>query len=464
MVIPEPSHAPPLEIAHVLYMDIVAYSTLPMDQQRQVLQVLQEAVRNTSEFVRAHSEDRLLRLPTGDGMALVFSRDPEAPARCALELSRSLQDRPGIKVRMGIHSGPVYRIADINANRNVSGGGINVAQRVMDCGDAGHILTSSAEADVLGQISAWRPMLHDLGEVRVKHGCRLHLYNLYTTEAGNPENPKRISASTRWWRHIGSRGVTFGFAVLAIILYLILTLPRTTTELPITSTHTTAGIGTDGLSDQFRAGRCTAGVPDISGKIQWTWVLRGARFACVSNISDSRAIIDFDAGVFAIADTHTTIPIGIKGETVEATVIWYSPRGDGSVKWVISTACVPSGEINFTMRDALTIIDSPGSDLTHEHVSAGNFALSDCKPLDILAVGLSRHGDEKEDTLRAVAHVTELSIRTHGPLTQIPVPNAVQDLEPKMEHANGLMQKLAQEIPQGYRYDPERGVFVRVQK
>jgi tetratricopeptide (TPR) repeat protein/class 3 adenylate cyclase len=189
---PSPTHC--LEMAHVLFMDIVAYSTLHMDQQESVLGELQAEVSTTPEFARAQAEDQLIRLPTGDGMALVFFHDPEAPVRCALELSRSLRDHPDIKLRMGIHSGPVYRIADINANRNVAGGGINIAQRVMDCGDAGHILVSSAEAEVLGQLSSWCPMLHDLGEAEVKHGVRVHLYNLYAEEAGNPEPPKKITA------------------------------------------------------------------------------------------------------------------------------------------------------------------------------------------------------------------------------------------------------------------------------
>src|SRR6202040_3105848 len=154
---------------------------------------LQEAVRSTSAFNRAQAEDQLIRLPTGDGMALVFFRDPEAPVRCALELTKILRDHAEIKLRIGIHTGPVYHVADINANRNVAGGGITIAQRVMDCGDAGHILVSSAEAEVLGQVSAWCSMLHDLGEVEVKHGVRIHLYSLHTTEAGNSELPKKIS-------------------------------------------------------------------------------------------------------------------------------------------------------------------------------------------------------------------------------------------------------------------------------
>jgi class 3 adenylate cyclase len=187
-----PSPTSSLEIAHILFMDIVAYSQLPMDHQQRALHELQELVRNTREFVRAESEDRLLRLPTGDGMALVFSVDPEAPARCALELSRILPDHPEIRLRMGIHTGPVYRVADINTNHNVAGGGINIAQRVMDCGDAGHILVSKSVADVLGQISSWKGMLHDLGEAEAKHGVLVHLYNLYSNEAGNPELPHTL--------------------------------------------------------------------------------------------------------------------------------------------------------------------------------------------------------------------------------------------------------------------------------
>src|SRR6202011_720176 len=182
-----------LEMAHVLFMDIVAYSRMPMDQQEESLRHLQDKVRGTVEFSRAQASNQLIRLPTGDGMALVFFRDPEAAVRCALQLSRALRDHPEIRLRMGIHTGPVYRVADINANRNVAGGGINIAQRVMDCGDAGHILVSSAEAEVLGQVSAWCSMLHDLGEVEVKHGVRIHLYSLHTTEAGNSELPKKIS-------------------------------------------------------------------------------------------------------------------------------------------------------------------------------------------------------------------------------------------------------------------------------
>src|SRR5271157_1877151 len=181
-----------LEMAHVLFMDIVAYSRLPMDQQEQTLLHLQEAVRSTREFARVQASDQLIRLPTGDGMALVFLGDVEAPVRCALELHRILRRWPEMQLRMGIHTGPVYRVEDINAARNVAGGGINIAQRVMDCGDAEHILVSKTVADVLAQVSTWSKAFHDLGEAEVKHAVRVHIYNLCTDEAGNAELPQKL--------------------------------------------------------------------------------------------------------------------------------------------------------------------------------------------------------------------------------------------------------------------------------
>jgi class 3 adenylate cyclase/tetratricopeptide (TPR) repeat protein len=181
-----------LDIAHVLFMDIVAYSRMPMDEQTRLIETLQQIVRKTEQFANANKRRQLLSLPTGDGMALVFFGDAAAPARCALEISRALHEYPELQLRMGIHAGPVHRVADINANRNVAGGGINLAQRVMDCGDAGHILVSNAVADVLGQMTNWAPMLHDLGQVTVKHGVVVHLYNLYTDEIGNGDFPRKL--------------------------------------------------------------------------------------------------------------------------------------------------------------------------------------------------------------------------------------------------------------------------------
>ena len=181
-----------LEIAHVLFTDIVGYSKLPMDEQTTTLQRLNQLVRETREFRRAEANDQLIRLPTGDGMALVFFGDAESALRCALEVSRALRTQPELQLRMGVHTGPVYRVADINTNKNVAGGGINMAQRVMDCGDAGHIIVSEAVAEVLGQLSTWAKQLHDLGEAEVKHGVRVHVFNVYTDEHGNAALPEKL--------------------------------------------------------------------------------------------------------------------------------------------------------------------------------------------------------------------------------------------------------------------------------
>ncbi len=192
---PNLANVPALETAHVLFMDIEAYSMLPIDQQQKILHELQELVRGCATVKRAQEGDWLIALPTGDGMALVFFGSPESPAQCALELSRALHGHPEIKLRMGIHNGPVYRVADINAARNVAGGGINMAQRVMDCGDAGHILLTKPVADVLAQLSTWRHIvLQDLGEVDVKHGVRVHIFNLYGDGVGNSALPGKVRA------------------------------------------------------------------------------------------------------------------------------------------------------------------------------------------------------------------------------------------------------------------------------
>jgi serine/threonine protein kinase len=184
-----------LEMAHVLFVDIVSYSTLPSDAQRRSTLRLQRAIAATSTFARFDKSDNLIVLPTGDGAALVFFRDVEAPARCALELAAQVK-ADGLPLRMGIHTGPVYRIADINANRNVSGGGINVAQRAMDVGDAGHILLTRPVAEVLLELSAWSSRLHDLGETTVKHGMVVRLFNLYTDDAGNSAVPSRFVSNS----------------------------------------------------------------------------------------------------------------------------------------------------------------------------------------------------------------------------------------------------------------------------
>ena len=183
-----------LEIAHVLFIDIVGYSKLLVKQQSELLRELNEVVSGTDEFREADSAGKLIRLPTGDGMALVFRTDPEAPAQCAMEIARALKTHPALQLRMGIHSGPVNEVADVNQRANIAGAGINMAQRMMDCGDAGHILLSRHVAEDLEQDERWRPLLHDLGTCEVKHGMRVGVTNLYSDEVGNRELPKKFQA------------------------------------------------------------------------------------------------------------------------------------------------------------------------------------------------------------------------------------------------------------------------------
>ncbi len=180
-----------VEIGHVLFMDVVAYSKLSVDEQHQIQQQLNEMVRSTKGFCAA-PEDKLTTLPTGDGMALVFFTSPEAPVECAIEISSELKRCPQFALRMGIHSGPVSRTTDVNQRTNIAGAGINIAQRVMDCGDAGHILLSKRVADDLTQYSEWKPYLQELGEVEVKHGVQVAITNLYGAEFGNPELPAKV--------------------------------------------------------------------------------------------------------------------------------------------------------------------------------------------------------------------------------------------------------------------------------
>src|SRR4029450_4183152 len=181
-----------LEIGHVLFIDIVGYSKLLIDEQRDYLHTLNEVVRETDSFRAADAAGKLTRLPTGDGMALVFATTPDAPLSCALQISKALRSHPELRVRMGIHSGPVSGVVDVSGRSNIAGAGINLAQRVMDCGDAGHILLSKHVADDLEQYRQWRSHLHDLGECEVKHDVRVHVVNLYTDETGNQAVPEKL--------------------------------------------------------------------------------------------------------------------------------------------------------------------------------------------------------------------------------------------------------------------------------
>src|SRR2546423_459955 len=181
-----------LEIVHVLFLDIVGYSKALTDEQQELIDWLNQVVRGSKEFRKAAAADRLIKIPTGDGMALIFYNSPEQPVNCALEIGRALRNSSDLPVRMGVHSGPVSAVTDLNDRTNAAGVGINVAQRVMDCGDTGHILVSKRGAKDLKQYSRWRPDLHDLGEVEVKHGERVHVFNFYTDDAGNSDLPKKV--------------------------------------------------------------------------------------------------------------------------------------------------------------------------------------------------------------------------------------------------------------------------------
>jgi len=222
-----PANADPskLEMAYVLFMDIVSYSKLPMDRQKETLRSLQTIVSESPEYSKAQDRGQIIKLPTGDGMALVFFGDIEAAARCAVEISQAIKQREQIPLRMGLHHGAVYLVPDINEKQNVAGVGINIAQRIMDCGDAGHILTSQSVADVLVNLSTWSPYLHDLGETEVKHGLIVRLYNLYTNEVGNSELPVKVvtarGKSRKGQIRFTFRKITFGITFSVVSLCLI---------------------------------------------------------------------------------------------------------------------------------------------------------------------------------------------------------------------------------------------------
>ena len=216
---------PRLEIAHVLFIDIVGYSKLLTDEQSEALQELNQIVRNTEAVREAEATGQLIILPTGDGMALAFTGSVEGPAECALEVSRALRAQPSLPVRMGIHSGPVQYVRDANARENISGVGINIARRVMDCGDAGHILVSKRFADDLAQHRRWQPYLHGLGDVKVKHGVVVSLVNLYAETIGNPAPPSCVVGVRRTESRATTRkGLSPVGLAIFIIAALLLTL------------------------------------------------------------------------------------------------------------------------------------------------------------------------------------------------------------------------------------------------
>src|SRR5438128_6714438 len=207
-----------LEIAHVLFIDIVGYSKFSINEQRAVVDELTKVVRGSDQYQSAESAGRLIKIPTGDGMALVFYTSPEAPAQCAIEFSRAFKDHPRLQLRMGVHSGPVSGVVDVNQRANLAGAGLNIAQRVMSCGDAGHILLSKHVAEDLEEYEQWRPLLHDLGTCEVKHGVRVGVTNLYSDEVGNPQLPKKFQALKKHRSRVRWAEAAIALLVLAAIV------------------------------------------------------------------------------------------------------------------------------------------------------------------------------------------------------------------------------------------------------
>ena len=221
-----------LEIAHVLFIDIVGYSKLSVNEQHASIEELNEIVHLSEQFLKAEEANRILKIPTGDGMALVFYKSPEEPAQCAFEISRALKNNQRLQVRMGIHSGPISGVVDVNRRTNVAGAGINVAQRVMDCGDAEHILLSRHVAEDLEEYERWRPYLHDIGTFEVKHGVRVSVTNLYSDEVGNSQLPKKFEAVRKHRAHVRWAAVTIGLLVIgAIVAAFMIVSRRPTTSL-----------------------------------------------------------------------------------------------------------------------------------------------------------------------------------------------------------------------------------------
>jgi TolB-like protein/class 3 adenylate cyclase/Tfp pilus assembly protein PilF len=215
-----------LEIAHVLFIDIVGYSKLWNDEQRSAITKLTEVVRGLDQYQKAEAAGRLIKIPTGDGMALVFYTSPEAPARSAMEISRILKEHAPLQVRMGVHSGPVSGVLDVNGQANLAGAGLNMAKRVMGCGDAGHILVSKHVADDLGEYQHWRPFLHDLGTCDVKHGVRISVVNLYSDGVGNPQLPQKFKALKKHKVRVRWTAMTAALLTLAAIAAGLVTFSR----------------------------------------------------------------------------------------------------------------------------------------------------------------------------------------------------------------------------------------------
>ena len=252
-----------LEIAHVLFIDIVGSSKLSISDQHAAIEELNQVVRASEQFQRAEATSRLLKIPTGDGMALIFYTSPEAPAQCAVEISRALKEHPLLHLRMGIHSGPVSGVVDVNERGNLTGAGINMAKRVMDCGDAGHILLSKHVAEDLEEYEKWRPLLHDLGSCEVKHGMRVAVVNLYDDQFGNAKLPRKFETVQK--RRARVRWAEIGAALLvlcAIIAGGVFFARRTTTSALRVPDKSIAVLPFENLSEEKANAFFTEGVQD----------------------------------------------------------------------------------------------------------------------------------------------------------------------------------------------------------
>ena len=258
------SPGPKFEIGHVLFIDIVGYSKLLINEQSNQIQTLREIVRGTEQVRLAEAEGKLLRLPTGDGGALVFRNSLEAPVLCALEISQALKSHPELQVRMGIHSGPVNEVTDLNEQSNAAGAGINLAQRVMDCGDAGHILLSKRVADDLEQYPQWRSHLQELGECEVKHGARVSIVNLYTDEVGNALVPRRFADAQKGSgssvKHLTSLKIVLAFSILLLCLGI----PALIFTPAILKVGTASRAGQSGVGNDGRRSAASLPVPEKS--------------------------------------------------------------------------------------------------------------------------------------------------------------------------------------------------------
>jgi TolB-like protein/class 3 adenylate cyclase len=252
-----------LEIAHVLFVDIVGYSKLSINEQRAAVDELNELVRTSEQFQKAEASDRLIKIPTGDGMALVFYTSPEAPVQCAIEISRTLKEHPRLQLRMGVHSGPVSGVIDVTGRANLAGAGLNMANRVMSCGDAGHILISKRVAEDLGEYEHWRPFLHDLGPCEVKHGVRIGVVSLYDNGVGNPALPKKFQALKKRRTHIRWVEAAIAlFVIGAVIAAFVLVLRRPTRSTLAAAEKSIAVLPFENLSEDKANAYFAVGIQD----------------------------------------------------------------------------------------------------------------------------------------------------------------------------------------------------------